>query len=325
MPAKKAAKKTTKKTASKSAANEQTASKVAASKAVDEAAATASDETSGEVKSTKTSAGSVVRRKNRNTPAIFKVPARKSTPVMFTLEDVREVLSKRKSAKPEAGDSPDVAPDKVSKAPAATASSATPAPTQPVEEETPAQATKRNAASLADILGFGIGGGGGSSSPATPVKTTPKGERKVPEKWVKYHKLLVELRDSVRDELNEHSSDTLKRSQKEDTGDLATSADSGSDNFDREFALSLLSTEQEALKEIEAAIERIYNGTYGVCEITGQPIAEERLEAVPFTRFSLEGQRQFESTARRRVQRAGAFLNEGSADNVSFGDDDNES
>ena len=116
----------------------------------------------------------------------------------------------------------------------------------------------------------------------------------------------------------------MKRSQKEDAGDISISVDAGTDNFDRDFALSLLSTEQESLKEIEAAIERIYNGTYGNCEVTGEPIDPERLEAVPFTRFSLEGQREWESTSRKRVSRAGAFLNEGSGEAISFGSDDDD-
>lgn len=257
--------------------------------------------------------GGGLRRKNRNTPAIFKVPNRKTAPVMFTLEDVQEILKKRGAAKPSTGDAPEAGASPASGQSAAPSA----AGAKPIVDA-PAQATKRAAASLADILGFGGGPARTSASPAAA-----KVERKVPDKWKKYYKALVDLRDSVRTELNEHSNDTLKRSQKEDTGDLATSADSGSDNFDREFALSLLSTEQEALKEIQAAIDRIYSGTYGVCEITGQKIADERLEAVPFTRYSLEGQRQVESTSRRRVQRAGAFLNEG--ENVSFGEEESES
>ena len=59
-----------------------------------------------------------------------------------------------------------------------------------------------------------------------------------------------------------------------------------------------------------------------MCEVTGEPIKPERLEAVPFTRFSLEGQRQYEATSKRRVSQAGAFLNEVSSDAISFGDDD---
>ena len=85
----------------------------------------------------------------------------------------------------------------------------------------------------------------------------------------------------------------------------------------------MVSSEQEALKEIEDAIERVFKGSYGVCEITGETISAERLEAVPFTRFSLEGQRQHELTRRRRVSRGGTFLSEG-AEGVSFGDDNDD-
>ncbi|MDR3143444.1 MAG: TraR/DksA C4-type zinc finger protein [Puniceicoccales bacterium] len=61
------------------------------------------------------------------------------------------------------------------------------------------------------------------------------------------------------------------------------------DDFDMDFALSLMEDETEVLKEIDRAIGRIFEGTYGRCEITGKPIAAERLLAIPFTRYSLEG------------------------------------
>ena len=54
----------------------------------------------------------------------------------------------------------------------------------------------------------------------------------------------------------------------------------------------------------------------------GVPINSERLEAVPFTRFSLEGQREHEQTSRKRVTQAGAFLNDSSGEKITFGDDD---
>jgi RNA polymerase-binding transcription factor DksA len=47
-------------------------------------------------------------------------------------------------------------------------------------------------------------------------------------------------------------------------------------------------------KEVCDALNRIQNGVYGICEITGEPIAEERLNAVPFTRYSVKGQQMFE-------------------------------
>ena len=79
------------------------------------------------------------------------------------------------------------------------------------------------------------------------------------------------------------------------------------DTFDRDFALSLVSSEQEALTEIDAAIKRIHDGTYGVCEITQKPIAKERLLAVPFTRYSAEAQKDIERNRHRARTQAGLF------------------
>ncbi|MGJ3244081.1 MAG: TraR/DksA family transcriptional regulator [Opitutales bacterium] len=166
---------------------------------------------------------------------------------------------------------------------------------------------KRNlgTASLADILGTGPADTGPRST------AEDKGIERVPKKWVKYYKLLVSLRDQVREELNFHTQETLRRSSKEDSGDLSSygqhQADAGTDTFERDFALSLVSNEQEALYEIEEAIGRIFDGTYGTCEVTGQPISKERLTAVPFTRFSVEGQAEHERNQRRRVDRGGVF------------------
>ncbi|MDD5200433.1 MAG: TraR/DksA C4-type zinc finger protein [Terrimicrobiaceae bacterium] len=62
-------------------------------------------------------------------------------------------------------------------------------------------------------------------------------------------------------------------------------ADSATDEFDHELALSLLSVEQDALYEVEAAMRRIVDGSYGVCEGSGGRISATRLRAVPWTRF----------------------------------------
>ena len=71
-------------------------------------------------------------------------------------------------------------------------------------------------------------------------------------------------------------------------------ADAGSDAYDRDFALSLLSQEQDALYEIDQALKRIELGTYGICEMSGKPIPHARLEAIPFARFTVECQSQLE-------------------------------
>jgi len=133
----------------------------------------------------------------------------------------------------------------------------------------------------------------------------------VPEKYRRYYKLLLDLRSHLTEGITLHSEQTLKRSSKEDSGDLSSygqhMADAGTDTFDRDFALSLVSNEQDALTEIEAAIKRVKDGTYGTCEITGKPIAKERLSAVPFTRYSAEAQKDIERNRMRSRSSAGLF------------------
>jgi RNA polymerase-binding transcription factor DksA len=62
-------------------------------------------------------------------------------------------------------------------------------------------------------------------------------------------------------------------------------ADQGTDNFDREFAVNLLSSEQEVLYEIDEAMRRIEEKTYGACELCGCAIEKARLEAMPFAKL----------------------------------------
>jgi RNA polymerase-binding transcription factor DksA len=90
-------------------------------------------------------------------------------------------------------------------------------------------------------------------------------------------------------------------------------ADSGTDNFDRDFALSLLSSDQDAVYEIEEALKRIEKKTYGVCELTGKPIPRARLEAIPWTRFTVDAQAQLEKEGALRQRRLGAL---GTIDNA---------
>jgi len=159
------------------------------------------------------------------------------------------------------------------------------------------------AASLADILGFNPKRG----KPAPEAMS----DKDVPEKFKRYFKLLVDLRTHLTEGIERHSEETLKRSAKDDAGDLSAygqhMADAGTDTFDRDFALSMVASEQEALSEIDAAIKRIHDGTYGICEITQKPIAKERLLAVPFTRYSAEAQKDLERNRHRSRTQAGLF------------------
>ncbi|HEX2100423.1 MAG TPA: TraR/DksA C4-type zinc finger protein [Candidatus Synoicihabitans sp.] len=165
----------------------------------------------------------------------------------------------------------------------------------------PAKPNHVGAASLADILGF---------NPAN-ARRVHDDDSAVPEKFRKFYRLLIDLRNHVTGQLDVHTEDTLKRSAKDDAGDLSSygqhMADAGTDTFDRDFALSLVSSEQEALSEIEAAIRRIKDGSYGICEVTQKPIAKERLLAVPFTRYSAEAQKEIERNRHRARTQAGLF------------------
>src|SRR5687768_182427 len=99
-------------------------------------------------------------------------------------------------------------------------------------------------------------------------------------------------------------------------------ADSGTDNFDRDFALSLLSSDQDAIYEIEEALKRIERNTYGVCEITGKTIPRARLEAIPWTRFTVEAQAQLEKEGALRQKRLGALGSIDSVGGVEVEEDD---
>lgn len=166
-----------------------------------------------------------------------------------------------------------------------------------------------------------------------PAKTSAKvkadakpinGEKQSP--FVKkQHQKLLDLRDSMLDAMNGVAKDNL-RSRAE--GNEASAfgmhqADAGSDAYDRDFALSLLSQEQDALWEIQEALKRIEAGTYGVCEISGEKIPHPRLEAVPFARYTVQCQTQIEKENNfSRVRRPVTSLFGLSDESDSGSDDD---
>jgi RNA polymerase-binding transcription factor DksA len=106
---------------------------------------------------------------------------------------------------------------------------------------------------------------------------------------------LAELRDHILDQVQGVTKDSLR--ERGEGGGSAFGmhqADAGSDAYEKDFALSLLSQEQDALYEIEQAMKRIQAHVYGVCEMSGQAIPVSRLEAIPFARFTVDCQTRFE-------------------------------
>jgi RNA polymerase-binding transcription factor DksA len=75
-------------------------------------------------------------------------------------------------------------------------------------------------------------------------------------------------------------------------------ADIGTETFEREKGLSILEQVEAELADVEHALRRLDEGTYGTCEACGNPIGEERLEAMPATRFCVNDQAEAEREAR---------------------------
>jgi RNA polymerase-binding transcription factor DksA len=119
-----------------------------------------------------------------------------------------------------------------------------------------------------------------------PVKMTP---------FLKKQKQrLIELRDAYLNSIEGVASETIRNENGDSSAFGMHQADAGSDAYDRDFALSLLGKEQDALYEINEALKRIETGTYGLCEGTAAIIPEERLEAMPFARYSVTYQEKIE-------------------------------
>lgn len=179
-------------------------------------------------------------------------------------------------------------PKKVAKKPAAKKAAA------PAQKGTP-----RSMATAAAILGHAPM----KSAKAAAAALPPRPNLKIKPKWLKYYQNLLALRERLVHQM----SGLAKESAEEMASYSLHMADSGTDNFDRDFALSLLSSDQDALYEIEEALKRIEKDTYGVCELTGKPIPEARLEAIPWTRFTVEAQAQLEREGALRQKRLGAL------------------
>lgn len=133
------------------------------------------------------------------------------------------------------------------------------------------------------------------------MRVDQRGPRKVKGEWQKYYDRLLELREQLMRQMN----GLAKESAQEIAGYSLHMADSGTDNFDRDFALSLLSSDQDAVYEIEEALKRIERDTYGVCELTGKAIPKARLEAIPWARFTVQAQAQLEREGALRQRRLG--------------------
>lgn len=229
----------------------------------------------------KPSAKPVKKAAPKKAPVVKKAPAKKAAPA-----------AKKPAAKPAAAKKP-AAPAKAVAKPVAKPVSV------PVKVAAPAKSSKSAPAPLAP-----------KGRTTTSTTGTPRGRSKHEDEGVtieiakgpvkmtpflkKQKQRLIELRDAYLNSIEGVANETIRG----DNGTAAAfgmhQADAGSDAYDRDFALSLLGKEQDALYEINEALKRIETGTYGLCEGTGVKIPEERLEAMPFARFSVAYQEKLE-------------------------------
>ncbi|MGJ8633064.1 MAG: TraR/DksA family transcriptional regulator, partial [Luteolibacter sp.] len=149
----------------------------------------------------------------------------------------------------------------------------------------------------------------------------------------KQRKRLLDLRDTLVDSMTGMTRDTIRNAPEgsDASGSGQHQGDAGSDAYDRDFALSVLANEQDALYEIEQALIRIKKDVYGICEISSKKIPTMRMEALPFARLTVDCQAEWEKEYGNRRFRpsnevgfgGGAPERDGNSVTVSLdGDDD---
>ncbi len=108
----------------------------------------------------------------------------------------------------------------------------------------------------------------------------------------KFKKRLEELQNQMMAVVRGVSQDV--KSDEKAKGYSQHQADEGTDDFDRTITLEVTNKEFNVLRQIERALEKIEDGTYGVCDITGEEIPLKRLEAVPYATMTVQAQEKFE-------------------------------
>lgn len=113
-----------------------------------------------------------------------------------------------------------------------------------------------------------------------------------------FKKIILKRKEEVLAEIEHISEDTLKKSQKDASGDISGytyhMADVATDNYDREFSLGLASDERKIIYELDDALKRVEEGTFGTCEDCQAPIAKSRLKVVPYARLCIKCQEKKE-------------------------------
>lgn len=116
--------------------------------------------------------------------------------------------------------------------------------------------------------------------------------------FAQFKKLLLTLRGRLVGKVDSMQDEALKRSRQDASGDLSNvpihMADVGTDNYERDLMIELIENGEEGLRNIDTALEKMDDGSYGVCEICSKKINKERLKAVPYAKLCIDCQREEE-------------------------------
>lgn len=145
----------------------------------------------------------------------------------------------------------------------------------------------------------------GKAAPAAAAPAAPPAPKKPAvsqfrKEFEPYRQVLVAKRRSLLGDMAAMRDEVMGQNQQDASGDLSKMpidmADVGSDNYEREFTISLVEKDQGILAEIEDALQRMEAGTYFACSNTdcGKDIPRARLDAKPFARFCIECQKKHE-------------------------------
>ncbi|MBM4054329.1 MAG: TraR/DksA family transcriptional regulator [Planctomycetes bacterium] len=123
-------------------------------------------------------------------------------------------------------------------------------------------------------------------------------EKEMKDEFAPYKKLLISLREKLVGKVDYMQEEALKKSRQDASGDLSNvpihMADVGTDNYERELMIELIQNGEESVRSIDDALEKIEEGTFGVCEACEKKINRERLKAVPYARLCIDCQREEE-------------------------------
>ncbi len=138
----------------------------------------------------------------------------------------------------------------------------------------------------------------GPSAPAVGHLSRPAGEALKThlnkKELERYRQILVRKRAQLAGDIVTIEDEALRQSSGSLSHMPQHMAEQGTEMFDQALSLDLAQADRNLIREIDAALKRIEDGTYGVCELTGKPIKHERLEELPWTRYSIEAARELE-------------------------------